>query len=250
MSRQFTRDFYLEVMKGNISNHESVLIRGHNNSLSTTRLTITPTLSAGSIDQSGIASVPATVRVASTSTLDTAAGTGLRTMTLIGRSSTGAEQTETITMNGQTSVVSTKTYRAITGWTGLTWGTVYSNAGTIWVGAGTFTAGVPATKYFAGDVGVNIGNTAYYVVPLNKTLYLRQALLTVGITSRECSYRIDYSTAGQKWINHRFWRVSSSFTASLLSGRQFIAGTHVRVTGQASAAATEVAVDLDGVLVS
>lgn len=90
----------------------------------------------------------AALKVASTDANDTAAGTGARTVTVTGVDEDFAVVTETVTLNGTTEVALASSmmlpYRlrvATSGTTGV------ANAGTIWIGTGTFTAGVPAVKH-------------------------------------------------------------------------------------------------------
>ncbi len=239
-------DYNLDVLRGLVSGHAMVEIIGHDDSLSTTRVTLAPTLVTADIDQSGIHAVAATVDVASTDANDDVAGSGLLTLTLAGLDSSGNAQTETITLTGQTEVTSANTYTAIHGFRGLTAGSGKKNAGTIWIGNGTFTAGVPATKYDAGIIGHNKGSTAYYTVPTGKTLYLRQLIQTMVGSNKEAEVNIESSSDGIFWVTEIEFGIESGvdFVAPIISVPGIPAASSVRVTAKAAASGTELTVIL------
>lgn len=240
------QDYNLEVLRGNVPGHVMVSISGHDETLTTTRTTITPTITTANITQSAIAATPAKVKVASTDADDTSAGAGVRTLTLEGLDSSGDAQTETITMNGQTEVESTKLYSAILGWRALTWGATTYNEGTIWVGSGTFTSGVPAVQMFAGEIRENRGNTAYYVVPNGKTLYQRYITINVATTNKDCDFFIETSTNGLNWFTQpNYGMEPSEFQGKIIATPGLPAGSHLRVEGISSASGTDVIVILD-----
>lgn len=227
-------DFNLEVLRGNVVGHSMVSILGHNDALDSTKTTIGPTLSTTNIDQSALSG---TVDVASTDANDTSAGTGLRTVLLIGLDTSGDAQTETITMNGQTEVTSVNTYSAVNGMRAVTTGSGNMNAGTLWAGNGTFTSGVPATKYFSMDPLFNKALTAYYVVPSGKTLFLRQLTLTVATTNKDVEFFIEQSSDGSVWLAEAvFGLETGNFQGNILAVPGLVAGTHIRIEGESSAA--------------
>lgn len=248
-----SRDYNVEVRAGNVPGHAMVSIVGHDGAISTTRVTVSPNLITNNIDQSAITTTPATVGVASTdNTADAVAGTGLLTLLLIGLDSSGNAQTETITMTGQTAAISANTYSAITGWRALTTGTGNANAGTIWVGTGTFTAGVPAVRLFAGDIGFNKGMTAYYVVPLAKTLYLTAFTATIASSTKDVEFFVETSADGAQWITENAFGLESGAVfpaAKIRASPGLVAGTHVRIEALSSAASTDVTAILAGELI-
>ena len=85
----------------------------------------------------------------SSSANDAAAGTGARTITVYGLDKDWNPVSETITMNGQTKVVGTQTFRRVFSAYVKTAGTGRFNAGDIYVvktgTGGTYTGGVPGT---------------------------------------------------------------------------------------------------------
>lgn len=242
----------LDVLMGIVDGHTMVSINGHDSSIGTTRVTVAPSLASGNIDQSSLATTAATVDVASTDANDTSAGTGLQTLLLEGLDADGVAASETITLSGQTEVTSSNTYSAVTGWRGLTAGSGAKNAGVIWVGAGTFTSGVPATKFFAGDAGFNKGLTAYYVVPTGKVLYLRSFAATIASSTKDVEFFIECSTDGVFWITEDAFGIESGAvfpSAPIRALPGLTAGMHVRVEAESSGASTIVSAILDCELV-
>lgn len=112
------------------------------------------------------------LKISSSSTDDTSDGTGARTVTIQGLDANYFEQSETITLNGQTAVNTSNTYFRIHRMFVETAGSGGENAGTIYAGTGTVTTGVPANKYAAIPVGYNQTMMAVYTVPCNKTAYM------------------------------------------------------------------------------
>jgi hypothetical protein len=245
MSYIGTKDYNLEVLRGNVAGSTMVSITGRDTALTTSRITVAPTSTTANIDQSGIHTTPATVDVASTSANDDAGGSGLLTLTLMGLDASGDAQTETITMDGQTEVTSSNTYSAVNGWRGLTWGATTWNEGTIWVGNGTFTAGVPATEYIAGEIRANRDHTAYYTVPTGKTLYLRQFTPGVATSNKDVEFFVEVSANGINWFTEQeFTMETFIFQGDVIAVPGIPAGWHVRIEALSSAAATDVTVIL------
>ena len=108
----------------------------------------------------------ATLTISSASTNDTSAGTGARTVRVYGLNSDYEEIIVDMTMNGQTGVtIGTDLIRVHRAYV-LTVGTGGVNAGNIWIGSGTITAGVPANKY--ASISASMGQTlmAIYTIPI------------------------------------------------------------------------------------
>ena len=193
------KNWDLEVRRGNITGMTKVVINGHNDVMTSTRITIHPSGTTTDIDQSGIhrtGGTPAVVKVASESANDTSGGIGVRTVLLIGLDSSGNAQTETITMNGTTEVTSSNTYSAVNGLRSLTWGSENENFGFLWVGTGTFTGGIPATRYLAMNTAQNIAKTSIYTVPLAKTLYVEKIIMSASTAAIKVQFSIGTSTNG------------------------------------------------------
>jgi hypothetical protein len=143
-----------------------VILTGYNTGLNTTFEFIGPlslpwveSLTAASTQHQFIPDD--TLIVASAAAADeSSAGTGMRTLKLIGCNNAGKIQSETISLNGQTSVSTTLKYRLIYAAVGMTYGTGGCNAGIIYIGnkASTNTAGVLSAP--AATLVINIGSIA------------------------------------------------------------------------------------------
>jgi hypothetical protein len=114
-------------------------------------------------------------------------GTGARTIYLEGLDGNYNLVNETVVLNGQNAVNTTKTYLYVNQLYVTSVGTGESNAGVINVGTGTVTAGVPAVLYDLIETGYNTRTTAHYCVPAGYTAYLVQGVITTGQASGSTS---------------------------------------------------------------
>ena len=181
--------FELQVSRGQVDGHSRVYRFGWANSIGTTPQTITTVVSAGSAYVYPTAAVA--MKVSSTDANDTAAGTGARTILVVGLDANYVSQSETITLNGQTAVTTTNSYLRITYTEILTVGSGAGQAGTIWIGTGTVTSGVPATKYWASEPTYNNWSFAGFTVPAGYTAYIT----SYTITSQSTTANINVSLA-------------------------------------------------------
>lgn len=172
-------DFGLAVAKGDLSNYEIRHIFGYN-----------PDVDSGAEETIWTAGglyvhldTPTILTVSSTSADDTSAGTGARTVYILGINSTGGEVSETVTLNGQTAVNTTHTYTEIQTAQVLSVGSGGKNAGSISLGTGTVTAGVPANIYGHILAGENQSLMGHYTVPAGYTGYLVSGNMSVGATT-------------------------------------------------------------------
>jgi hypothetical protein len=122
------------------------------------------------------------LKVSSSSTADTSAGTGARTVQLYGLDADYNEINETVTLNGQTAVNTTNSFLRINRMLVRTAGTGGTNAGVIYAGTGTVTTGVPANKYATIAIGDGQTLMALWTVPAGFTLYIYQTDVTVATT--------------------------------------------------------------------
>jgi hypothetical protein len=122
------------------------------------------------------------LKVSSSSTADTSAGTGARTVQLYGLDADYNEINETVTLNGQTAVNTTNSFLRINRMVVRTAGTGGTNAGVIYAGTGTVTTGVPANKYATVAIGDGQSLMALWTVPAGFTLYVYQTDVTVATT--------------------------------------------------------------------
>lgn len=117
-------------------------------------------------------SAASTMTVSSTSANDAAAGTGARTVLLTGLDANYLPIQETLTMNGQTGVVTVNSYLRVQSLAVLTAGSGGENAGAIRVGTGAVVGGVPAVVYGMIDTGWNASQQMAWTVPAGVTAYL------------------------------------------------------------------------------
>lgn len=112
------------------------------------------------------------LKISSSNTNDTSDGTGARTVLVEGLDSNYAEQSEVVTLNGQTAVNTTGTYKRVHRMIVQTVGSGNYNAGILYAGTGTVSSGVPANKYATVPIGYNQTMMAIYTIPADKTAYL------------------------------------------------------------------------------
>lgn len=170
-----TEPFELQVARGQVAWHYPVTVWGYNPDVDTSLETIW--------GDGGIIAFPAAagvMNVSSSSTSDTSAGTGARTIVIQGLDANHNEISETVALNGQTTVQTTKQFLHVNYMYVATTGSGKENAGTIYIGAGLNTAGVPATVYNAIYTGLNASTTACYTVPAGYTAYIVNGGVSVG----------------------------------------------------------------------
>jgi hypothetical protein len=176
----FEHPFDLNVSSGALSpSYEQIYKFGTNSSVGNSVETIW--------QQGGLYSYPpsaSTMTVSSSDVNDTSAGTGARTVLISGLDASYNEASETIILNGQTAVTTVNTYIRMNRALVLTAGSGGSNAGNIYVGTGTVTAGVPANIYTVinGD-GSNQTLQAFWTVPAGYTAYIYQTNISTGTSS-------------------------------------------------------------------
>ena len=171
-----TEAFELQVARGQIRGHQIRHIFGYNPDLDSAAEETVWT--AGGLYAH--ASSPTIMKVSSTSTLDTSAGVGARTISILGINSTGNEVSETVTLNGQTAVNTIHTYTEIQSALVTSVGSATHNEGNISIGTGTVTGGVPAVIYghiLATENGSLIG---HYTIPAGYTGYLISGSISSG----------------------------------------------------------------------
>ncbi len=246
MSRQFTRDYLTELNAGNIAGRAAVNIRGHDETVPAGGpFGLSPTFGGGSyqFDQSAIDrnATPAVVGVASTDSNDDGdpAGTGALTVQVQGLNASGNAQTNNVTLNGQTAVNTGSTFSAVFRVVVLTTGNTNANLGTIWVGTGSFSSGVPAVRMLSMEIGHNISLSAYYVVPLAKTLVLRQFITTIATSNKDAEVRIETSTDGVQWTTQApFGLEAGNFTTDIIALPALASNTHIRLRATGAATST------------
>lgn len=116
-----------------------------------------------------------TVSLLSSSAADAAAGTGARTVRIMGLDSNYDQISETVTLNGVTPVATTQQFRRVHTATVLSAGSGGVNAGTITVRHTTTTANV----FLSMQIGRNQTNSSGYTVPAGYTAYMRRISISM-----------------------------------------------------------------------
>ena len=173
--------FDLQVARGQVTGHTARFRFGWANTIGTSPQTITTTVAAGAVYAYPAAAT--VMKVSSASANDTAAGTGARTILVVGLDSSYNSISETITLNGQTAVNTTNSYLRITYTELLTTGSGNAQAGIIYIGTGTVTAGVPATVYWQSETAYNNFSFAGFTVPAGYTAYITSYTITSQATT-------------------------------------------------------------------
>ena len=188
--------FELQVARGQITMHSSIQKFGYSTVIDGTNYPIWNV--AANRTYLTTASV---MKVSSSSASDASAGTGARTVLVEGLDQNYNYISDTITLNGQTSVNTTNSYLRVQHITTLTAGSGGKNAGVIYVGTGTVTAGVPAVIHELVPIGYNTELSGVYTVPAGYTAYLYQG----GMTSQSngnnfLTATLTYSNQGSPWV--------------------------------------------------
>lgn len=170
--------FHLQVSRGQVTMHTPIIVFGYNPDVDTSEESVWP--DGGTIPHPTVASV---LKISSSSASDAAAGTGARTVTIIGLDGNYNEVSETVTLDGQTAVNTTNSYLYVNQFFVATVGSGGANAGNINAGTGSVTAGVPAVLYDTIAIGYNNRTTGHYCVPAGYTGYLVQGMFTAGQAS-------------------------------------------------------------------
>jgi len=170
--------FELQVARGQITNHTSLTIFGYNADVDGAMETVWP--------YGGLLAFPSAalqMSVSSDSTDDTSNGTGARTVFISGLDANHNTVSETVSLTGQTAVLTANSYLHINQCYVATAGLLNSAAGSIYFGTGVVTAGVPATVYDIIQFDYNTRVTGSYTVPAGYTGYVSQGLFSSGQAS-------------------------------------------------------------------
>jgi hypothetical protein len=187
--------FALQVARGQIPGHSAISVFGYNPDVDTAEESIWP--DGGTVPHPTVASM---LKISSSSTDDTSAGTGARTVTIVGLDGSYNQVSESITLNGQTAVNTTNSYLYVNGFYVASTGSGGANAGNINAGTGVVTAGVPAVLYDIIATGYNNRTTAHYCVPAGYTGYLTTGVITTGQASGSTSVTAFLKQHGQDGI--------------------------------------------------
>jgi len=232
--------FELQVARRQIAWHYTVHKFGFNSDIDDTLETVWA--------QGGLYSYLAAatqLSVSSSSANDTSAGTGARTVTLSGLDANYAEISETVTLNGQTAVTTTNSYLRIFRMVVNSAGSGGQNAGVIYAGTGTVTAGVPANKYATIVIGDNQTLMAIWTVPANHTAYLLQTDVTVATTqnNKYCTASLVARPFGEVFqVKDRFVKAESQTTLTYSLPLKFEEKTDIEYRAIGDSAGADIAI--------
>ena len=174
--------FELQVSRGQIMGHSTVIVFGYNPDVDTSEESIWP--DGGVVPHPTVASV---LKISSSSADDTSAGTGARTVAIFGLDANYNVVSESVILDGQTPVNTGNSYLYVNQFYVTSVGSGGVNAGNINAGTGTVTSGVPAVLYDIIATGYNNRTTAHYCVPAGYTGYLTTGIVTTGQASGSTS---------------------------------------------------------------
>jgi|8_EtaG_2_1085327.scaffolds.fasta_scaffold00826_10 hypothetical protein len=126
----------------------------------------------------------ALIYLSSTDANDTVSGTGARTVTIEGLDSSYVAISETLNLNGQTQVATTKQFIRVNRMYVVTAGAGETAAGTLYVGTSGASSGVPTgTTYAAIPQGDNQSQMAVYTVPALHSFYIDSISFTAAVAT-------------------------------------------------------------------
>ena len=242
--------FELQVARGQISFHYDLHKFGFNPDVDNSLETVWA--EGGLYSYLSAATV---LKVSSSSTDDTSAGTGARTVQLYGLDADYNEINETVTLNGQTAVNTTNSFLRINRMVVRTAGTGGTNAGVIYAGTGTVTTGVPANKYATIAIGDGQSLMALWTVPAGFTLYIYQTDVTVATTqnNKYATISLVARPLGEVFqVKDRFVKAESQTTIEYAFPLKFEEKTDIeyRCIGDSAGADIAISAAIDGVYIA
>lgn len=175
-----TEDFLFQVGRRKIANHTSFTRFGVNPAVSTTEETLW--YYGGTYN---FLSAATQLLVSSSSANDTAAGTGARTIQIIGMDSEFNISVEVVTLNGQNTVTTSKSFLRVLRAFNLTAGTGQVNEGDIYIHNSAVVVGVPSTAtavYAVIPAAQGQTQQVIHTIPVGFTGYIIGARYFAGRT--------------------------------------------------------------------
>jgi len=235
-----TEPFELQVAQGQIAFHKTNFKFGFNPDIDDSLETV---WSKGGL-YTYLTSATA-LYVSSSSTDDTSAGTGARTVKVSGLDSNYDEVDATVSMNGQ-SGVSLGTFIRVNRIQVLTAGSGGANAGNLHVGSeASPTLGVPATSYAFVAIGDNQTLMSLWTVPRNYTAYLYQTDVTVATTqnNKYCTVSLVARPFGGVFnVKDRFVKAESSIVQTYFFPLKFDEKTDIEMRAVGDSAGADIAI--------
>jgi len=190
------------------------------------------------------------MKVTSTLSADGAGNTGANVVTVAGLDENYNLQQETVVLSGQNPITTVNCYCRIFRAQVNSAGTGESNAGEIWVGGGTVTAGVPADKFGHIAVGQNQSLMALWTVPESHSAYLL-SLSASSSKNKGVNYKLFARPFGEvfqvKLHQHLFQETSD---IHFPVPRKFAAKTDLEIRAVSDGINTEVSAEMDIVVIA
>jgi len=195
-----------------------------------------------------------TMNVSSGDVNDTSAGTGARTLYIEGLDADLLEQSETISLNGQTIVTTANQYHRINRAYVATYGSGEENAGSIHIYTGTATAGHPDDETLTyATIAATQGQThqAIYTVPSNKELYITHTSVTTDGAAKplEGSLRVRENILGSEsgWRDRHHFKTGDVFNKDYILPLYVPGSSDIKLTVTAEANNTFASGSFDGI---
>jgi len=187
------------------------------------------------------------IKISSGSTDDVmTSGSGARTVKVSGVDANYNKITEIVELSGQTAVDTVASFRFVEELEVLTAGTGLANAGIIYAGVGTVTSGVPATKYCAMAVGINVSRQAFAVVPAGYNLVLTDFDGQCAVKEVAGSSMIYRKAFGGLWERRLSSQLGYGSFASKIKYEAYPEKTLIRLVGYSAATTHSMSSSLQG----
>ena len=240
--------FELQVARGQIAWHNGLFKFGINADVGSSIETVWA--QGGTYAYLSAATV---LKISSSSTNDTSAGTGARTVYISGLDGSYNEINEVVTLNGQTEVNTVNSYLRINRMYVVTAGSGATAAGTIYAGTGTVTSGVPANIYAMIGLGANQTQMALWTVPAGYTFYLTGIFFTSGGTTANAytNFQLNQRPFGGVFRQQSSNRMAAngSFVLDLHTPLRFPEKTDLEIRAVTSSGSATVSAEFEGIYI-
>jgi len=182
---------------------------------------------------------------------DNAAGDGALTVTLEGLDANLAEISSTVTMTGNTAVLTTgKSFLRVNRMFVATSGVDGFNAGVIYASTGAQSGGTPTVATtIRATIGATLGQTqqAFYTVPAGKRAFVQCITYTSTDVTNACTFDFLIREAGSTvWLNKgRVLLFKGTHVVKPAVPQVFAAGTDIEIQGTASTSTVAASAELD-----
>ena len=189
--------------------------------------------------------------LASTSANDDNGGTGALTVRVTGLDANYDVASETVTLDGQTKVLTVATFTAVHSVTVLTAGSGGANAGTIYVAddGDTFTAGVPTAPFFVLEAEWNVSTPSIYTVPDGYSVAMSEIDIS-GDNGKTVTVLFEVYNGTNLWERRLELHVGSGNGRFTLSEPLLTARERLRFRSKVNTGTGSVMVQLHGILIA